>query len=149
MALVRPLHRRMDNSVQPRILACGPGSPRYKVVLAEPNKRRLVTVVAKSQPTDATDREPLSGLVERVTFHSSETGFFVLRVKVRGQRDLVTVLGSAATITPGEYVEGEGWWITDRTHGLQFKTQHLRIVPPSTLEGIEKYLVSGMAKGIG
>ena len=55
-------------------------------------------MVAKSQPTDASDREPLSGLVERVTFHSSETGFCVLRVKVRGHRDLVTVLGSAADI---------------------------------------------------
>ena len=50
-------------------------------------------MVAKSQPTDASDREPLSGLVERVTFHSSETGFCVLRVKVRGHGDLVTVLG--------------------------------------------------------
>src|SRR5919197_171526 len=93
--------------------------------------------------------ERLTGAVERVTFHSEETGFCVLRVKVRGHKDLVTVVGTAATITPGEYVEGEGWWITDRTHGLQFKTQHLRIVPPSTLEGIEKYLGSGMAKGIG
>src|SRR5713101_6675243 len=93
--------------------------------------------------------EHLTGAVERVTFHSEETGFCVLRVKVRGHRDLVTVVGTAATITPGEYVEGEGWWVTDRTHGLQFKTQHLRIVPPSTLEGIEKYLGSGMAKGIG
>jgi len=93
--------------------------------------------------------EHLTGAIERVTFHSEETGFCVLRVKVRGHRDLVTVVGTAATITPGEYVEGEGWWITDRTHGLQFKTQHLRIVPPSTLEGIEKYLGSGMAKGIG
>jgi exodeoxyribonuclease V alpha subunit len=93
--------------------------------------------------------ERLSGAVERVTFHSEETGFCVLRVKVRGHRDLVTVVGTAATITPGEYIEGEGAWITDRTHGLQFKTHHLRVVPPSTLEGIEKYLGSGMVKGIG
>jgi exodeoxyribonuclease V alpha subunit len=93
--------------------------------------------------------EHLTGAVERVTFHSEETGFCVLRVKVRGHRDLVTVVGTAATITPGEYVEGEGSWVTDRTHGLQFKTQALRVVPPSTLEGIEKYLGSGMVKGIG
>src|SRR5919197_2187693 len=93
--------------------------------------------------------EHLAAAVERVTCHRDETGFCVLRVKVRSRKDLVTVVGTAATITPGEYVEGEGWWITDRTHGLQFKTQHLRIVPPSTLEGIEKYLGSGMAKGIG
>jgi exodeoxyribonuclease V alpha subunit len=93
--------------------------------------------------------EHLTGAVERVTFHSEETGFCVLRVQTRGHRGLVTVVGTAATITPGEYIEGEGWWITDRTHGLQFKTQHLRVVPPSTLEGIEKYLGSGMVKGIG
>ena len=93
--------------------------------------------------------EHLTGAVERVTFHSEESGFCVLRVKVRGHKDLVTVVGTAATITPGEYIEGTGWWVNDRTHGLQFKTQHLRVVPPSTLEGIEKYLGSGMVKGIG
>src|SRR5437773_3099565 len=93
--------------------------------------------------------EHLTGAVERVTFHSEETGFCVLRVKVRGHRDLVTVVGTAATITQGEYIEGQGGWVTDRTHGLQFKTQALRVVPPSTLEGIEKYLGSGMVKGIG
>src|ERR1700693_5557581 len=81
---------------------------------AGPNKGRLVAVVAKSQPTDATDREPLSGLVERVTFHSSETGFCVLRVKVRGHRDLVTVVGTAPTITAGEFIDSIGWWVTDR-----------------------------------
>ena len=81
------------------------------------------------QPT-----EHLTGAVERVTFHREDTGFCVLRVKVRGHRDLVTVVGTAATITPGEYIEGDGWWVMDRTHGRQFKTQHLRVVPPSTLE---------------
>src|SRR5207249_3720521 len=82
-------------------------------------------------------------------FRSAGPGFGVPRVKGRGRRDLVTVVGTAATITPGEYIEGQGGWVNDRTHGLQFKTQHLRIVPPSTLEGIEKYLGSGMVKGIG
>src|SRR2546426_6781045 len=105
------------------------------------------TPTSPSPPTHPTEQLP--GAVERVTFHSEETGFCVLRVKVRGHRDLVTVVGTAATITPGEYVEGQGVWVTDRTHGLQFKTQHLRVVPPSTLEGIEKYLGSGMVKGIG
>lgn len=95
------------------------------------------------------DAERLQGSVERVTFHSAETGFCVLRVKVRGQRELVTVVGTAATVIAGEYVECVGAWSNDRQHGLQFKTQHLRVVPPSTLEGIEKYLGSGMVKGIG
>jgi exodeoxyribonuclease V alpha subunit len=93
--------------------------------------------------------ERLSGSVERVTFHSEESGFCVLRAKVKGQRDLITVIGSAASITPGEYVECIGVWHNDRTHGLQFKANQLKVVPPSTLEGIEKYLGSGMVKGIG
>ncbi len=93
--------------------------------------------------------ERLSGSIERVTFHSPESGFCVLRVKVRGQRDLVTVVGSAASVTAGEYVDCDGSWVNDRQHGLQFKALALRVVPPSTLEGIEKYLGSGMVKGIG
>jgi exodeoxyribonuclease V alpha subunit len=93
--------------------------------------------------------ERLAGSIERVTFHSEESGFCVLRVKVRGQRDLVTVVGSAASITAGEYMECEGWWVNDRQHGLQFKATSLRTIQPSTLEGIEKYLGSGMVRGIG
>jgi exodeoxyribonuclease V alpha subunit len=105
-------------------------------------------LLTPSPPRD-TPLEHLAGSVERVTFHSEETGFCVLRVKVRDQRDLVTVVGTAPTITPGEYIEGTGWWVTDRTHGRQFKTTQLRVVPPTTLEGIERYLGSGMVKGIG
>lgn len=91
----------------------------------------------------------LGGTVERVTFHSEETGFCVLRVKVRGRRDLATVVGRAASVTPGEFVECEGEWVNDRSHGMQFKARELRVVPPSTLEGIEKYLSSGMVHGVG
>lgn len=99
-------------------------------------------------PTD-TPVERLAGSVERVTFHSEESGFCVLRAKVKGHRDLVTVVGSAASITPGEFIECLGSWHNDRTHGLQFKARQLKVVPPSTVEGIEKYLGSGMVKGIG
>ena len=93
--------------------------------------------------------ERLSGAVERVTFHSDETGFCVLRVKVRGQRDLVTVTGHAAAIGAGEYVEATGVWLNDRNHGLQFKAERIEATVPTTLEGLEKYLGSGMIKGIG
>ncbi len=65
------------------------------------------------------DREPLSGLVERVTFHSPETGFCVLRVKVRGNRELVTVLGSAASIQPGEFIQASGRWDNHRVRAEQ------------------------------
>src|SRR4051794_39942417 len=99
--------------------------------------------------SEAPEREALAGLVERVTFHNPETGFCVLRVKARGQRDLVTVVGAAAAIGAGEFVHASGTWVNDRTHGLQFKAAFLRAAPPTTAEGIEKYLGSGMVKGIG
>ncbi|ESQ13319.1 MAG TPA: ATP-dependent RecD-like DNA helicase [Chromatiaceae bacterium] len=102
-----------------------------------------------SRPADRQPLESLAGSVERVTFHAADSGFCVLRVKVRGQRELVTVIGSAASITAGEYIECRGGWVNDRQHGLQFKARELRVIPPSTLEGIERYLGSGMVKGIG
>jgi exodeoxyribonuclease V alpha subunit len=102
-----------------------------------------------SDGSRASPAEALAGLVERVTFHNPETGFCVLRVQVRGHRDLATVVGHAATIAAGEWVQMSGTWINDRTHGLQFKAGFLKASPPTTLEGIEKYLGSGMIRGIG
>ena len=93
--------------------------------------------------------EHLNGSIERVTFHSEESGFCVLRVKVVGHSDLITITGSAASVSPGEYIDCEGQFINDRQYGLQFKTTKMAIVPPGTIEGIEKYLASGMIKGIG
>lgn len=93
--------------------------------------------------------ESLSGSVERVSYHSEESGFCVLRVKVSGQKDLVTVTGNAAAISCGEYIDCHGVWFNDKTYGLQFKSTKLTVVPPSTIEGMEKYLGSGMIKGIG
>src|SRR6516162_2673659 len=93
--------------------------------------------------------EILAGFVDRVTFHNPENGFCVLRVKARGLRDLITVLGHAAMISPGEFVNANGSWVNDRTHGLQFKASFLKVTAPTTIEGIEKYLGSGMIRGIG
>ena len=93
--------------------------------------------------------QQISGQVERVTFHSSETGFAVLKVKVRGQRELVTVVGSSPKVSPGEWLEAQGVWVIDSEHGQQFKAEILRTSHPSTAEGIERYLGSGSIKGIG
>jgi exodeoxyribonuclease V alpha subunit len=93
--------------------------------------------------------EALAGLVERVTYHNAENGFCVLRVKARGQKDLVTVVGHAASIAAGEWVQLSGQWVNDRSHGLQFRAGFLKASPPTTLEGIERYLGSGMIRGIG
>lgn len=93
--------------------------------------------------------EQLTGIVERVTYHSETNGYCVLRLKVRGERDLITVLGYTPSVTPGEYATASGIWIMDRKYGRQFRAEHLRIHAPTTKKGIEKYLGSGMVKGIG
>ena len=103
--------------------------------------------MVRTAATTAT--EVLGGLVDRVTFHNPENGFCVLRVKARGQRDLITVLGHAAMISAGEFVQVSGTWINDRTHGVQFRASFLKATAPTTVEGIEKYLASGMIRGIG
>ena len=99
--------------------------------------------------TTAQPTEVLAGSIERVTFHSAESGFCVLRIKARGHRDLVTVVGHAAEISAGEWVTVSGTWVNSREHGQQFKASFLRASAPTTAEGIEKYLGSGMIRGIG
>ena len=66
-------------------------------------------------PRASTPTEVLAGLVDRVTFQNSENGFCVLRVKARGQRDLITLVGHAAMISAGEFVQASGSWVNDRT----------------------------------
>src|ERR1700736_2542984 len=103
----------------------------------------------KTQPTPSSNREVLAGLVERVTYQNTENGFCVIRVKARGHRELVTVVGHAAVISAGEWITAAGDWVNDRTHGQQFKAGFLKTSAPTSAEGIEKYLASGMIRGIG
>ena len=97
--------------------------------------------------------ESLSGLIERVTFFNEENGFAVLKVKAKGHRDEVTVVGTSPAVNPGEWLTAEGRWVRDREFGLQFRAELLKSAAPTTKEGIEKYLGSGlgsgMVKGIG
>jgi len=93
--------------------------------------------------------DQLSGTIDRVTFHNPENGFVVLRVDVRGLRGSVTVIGQTPRAVAGEFVEATGTWADDPEFGKQFKADTLRVLPPSTVEGIEKYLGSGLIKGIG
>jgi exodeoxyribonuclease V alpha subunit len=107
--------------------------------------------MSASPPNAAPRPEPdrLAGLVERVTFHNADSGFCVLRLKVKGERELITLVGHTPIVAPGEYASASGTWVTDREHGRQFKAVFVRISPPNTLTGIERYLGSGMVKGIG
>jgi exodeoxyribonuclease V alpha subunit len=93
--------------------------------------------------------EEIAGLIERVTFFREETGFAVLRVRVRGHRETVTVLGSLPSVSAGEWVNAGGWWVRDREHGLQFRAQVLKVTPPTTADGVERYLGGGFVRGVG
>jgi exodeoxyribonuclease V alpha subunit len=92
--------------------------------------------------------ETLSGTIERVVFHNADSGFAVLRGIVRGRGE-VTVVGQVPKVQAGEYFEATGAWKNDLDHGVQFKAEQLRTMPPQTAAGIEKYLSSGFVKGIG
>lgn len=93
--------------------------------------------------------EQLNGTIERVTFHSPETGYAVLRVLTRARRGVVTVVGSIPSVTAGEHLTAKGSWVHDPQHGEQFKAEEIVCSPPSSVAGIEKYLASGLVKGIG
>jgi exodeoxyribonuclease V alpha subunit len=91
----------------------------------------------------------LQGQVERITYANEESGYSVIKVKVRGRRDLVTVVGSFVSVTPGEVLRMEGAWSQHSQYGEQFKVERYETLTPATVEGIRKYLGSGLIKGIG
>lgn len=93
--------------------------------------------------------EFLSGEVERITFHNPENGFVVAKIRVKNKKDLITLVGDISSIFVGEFVQAQGKWINDKEHGLQFKANFIKTITPNTLFGIEKYLGSGLIKGIG
>jgi exodeoxyribonuclease V alpha subunit len=101
------------------------------------------------QLAEASTQEVLAGVVERVTFRNPDNGYCVVRIKARGHRDLVTIVGLSATISAGVWITASGEWVNDRTHGQQFKARFLKTSAPTSIEGIEIYLSSGMIRGIG
>ncbi len=93
--------------------------------------------------------EELTGQVDRVTYTNQENGFSVLRLRVAGRRDPVTVVGTFVSVNPGESLRLEGRWGHHPRHGEQFQVERYETLTPATADGIEKYLGSGLIKGIG
>ena len=93
--------------------------------------------------------ETLQGVVERITFHSEESGYTVLRLKVPREIDLATVVGNFANIQAGQTLKMEGTWREHPKYGPQFQMSQYQETKPATLTGIEKYLGSGLIKGVG
>lgn len=95
------------------------------------------------------DHRLLTGEIERVTYFNEETGYTVAKLLVKDQREPVTVVGSFISPRPGEVLELKGLWVTHPKFGRQFKMLEHRTRPPVTAEGIQKYLESGLIRGIG
>ncbi len=93
--------------------------------------------------------EYLSGIVERITYINEENGFGVIKIKSKGFADLVTVVGSLAAVNVGASIRLKGEWKYDSKFGRQFSAVDYRETVPATIAGIEKYLGSGLVKGIG
>ena len=88
-------------------------------------------------------------VVERITYQNAENGYSVMKVKVKGYDDLVTLVGNLLEVPAGSVLLCEGEWRVDKRYGQQFQCQTWEEVMPATAYGIEKYLGSGLVKGIG
>lgn len=93
--------------------------------------------------------EKLRGTIERITFHNEENGYTVAQVAPEGLDYTVTVVGAMLGVNIGEAVELTGAWMAHPQYGRQFKAEAVRTVLPATIAGLEKYLGSGLIKGIG
>ena len=95
----------------------------------------------------------LRGIVDRITFQNEENGYTVARLQVEGSAAyndrLATIVGEMLSINPGETVVLEGEWITHKQYGAQFKIESYQTIYPSTVEGMRRYLGSGLIKGVG
>lgn len=104
---------------------------------------RAITGLASSPSED------LTGVVERITYHADESGYTVARLKVPLGSDLFTVVGNFALIQPGQTLKLQGTWREHPQYGRQFQVVQYTETKPATLTGIEKYLGSGLIKGVG
>lgn len=91
----------------------------------------------------------LQGQLERITYHNEENHYTIAKLKVKGHRDLVTIVGCLISVMPGEVLRMKGDWDVHPKFGEQFKIISYETVTPATVKGIERYLGSGLIKGIG
>ena len=91
----------------------------------------------------------VEGVVERIVYENPDNGFFVGRLRVAGQADLVTFVGNLMAVSAGETIRVRGRWIEDKRWGRQVRAESYETILPTSIEGIEKYLGSGLIHGIG
>jgi exodeoxyribonuclease V alpha subunit len=108
------------------------------------------TPLPSQQQVNVTPKqESITGVVERLTYYSQESGYTVARLQRPGAKELTTITGSFADIQPGQTLQLTGFWREHPQYGLQFQVINYKETKPATLTGIEKYLGSGLIKGVG
>lgn len=117
--------------------------------LAFGNKNKKGAGIPPGQGAPPKKLDILEGILESFVFSNDDNGWSVVRLSVKGNGEPVTAVGSLLGVQPGESLRLEGYWVSDRKYGDQFKAQSFTTIKPATLVGIEKYLGSGMIKGIG
>ena len=93
--------------------------------------------------------ETLNGILERIVFENPDTGYTIGRLSVRGEPELVTIVGNLASVNPGESLLLSGEWVNNPKYGRQFQIERSETIQPANIIGIRKYLGSGLIKGIG
>src|SRR5215831_3797426 len=133
----------------------------HPTTFAVPAGARVAPHLPSDVPSDAPSRAPshpsatLEAVLERITYANEETGYTVARVSARGASrssgsgDLLTVVGNLLGAQPGESLRLEGRWKSHPQYGRQFEVLHFTTVLPATIQGIRRYLGSGLIKGIG
>ncbi len=127
-----------------------PASPSCAAMTSPDARRDLRASPGAPEPGEAPDARSLSGVIDApVTYHNEETGSAVLKVKAKGREDLATVVGASPPSRPGEKLEATGQWVVDRDREPQFKAEMISTAAPASASGIERYLASGLIRGIG
>ena len=104
--------------------------------------QKSLSNLSKEMPT-------VYGFLERITFWNEENDFVVARLQEKGKKELTTIVGNLSGINPGESLKLTGRWVNNKTYGEQFQVEWFEVTVPATVNGIKKYLGSGLIKGIG
>ena len=95
------------------------------------------------------DMEQIQGYIENIIFSNEDNGFTVAKIKEENKYKHTCIVGHFSEVKPGESIKCEGKWITHSSYGMQFEVENYHIYAPSDILGIQKYLESGLVKGIG
>src|SRR5712692_3532575 len=143
---------RLDESVMPCVSSW---QPIARLIYCSKTKKGAAVASSSDTPDGGGTRpshpavEHMQGIVERVTYHAEDSGYTVARFKVPSTRDLVTIVGRFPDIHAGQTLRLSGYWQEHAKYGQQFQVVSAQETRPATLTGLEKYLGSGLIKGIG